>query len=137
MTIGIPGSATEEEKYYPGPASIPDIFAEFAFAVMLDSDCLEIILDIIQSDGTIVPTLISRIETKNIPADENFAGAFKVEFLSGQGYSEKVYLDGNRQITKILLQQENLYIIERAEVQNIFEKFPRQGESVLQKKLLD
>jgi hypothetical protein len=137
MTIGIPGSATEEEKYYPGPASIPDIFAEFAFAVMLDSDCREIILDVIQSDGTIVPTLISRIEIKNIPADENFACAFKVEFLNGQGYSEKVYLDGNRQVVKILLQQENLYIIERAEVQDIFEKFPRQGESVLQKKLLD
>jgi hypothetical protein len=137
MTVKILDTKVEEEKYYPGPAAIPDVLAESAFAAMLDSNCPKIILDIIQSDGTITPTLISRTETKNLPADANFANTFRLEFLNGQDFSEQVYLDGSRRISKILLQQDNLYIIERADVKDIFEKFPYQAERVLQKKLLE
>lgn len=135
MTVRILDSQAEEEKYYPGPAAIPDIFAESAFAAMLDSNCPKIILDLIQSDGTITPMLISRIDAQNIPVNEKFIIAFKLEFLNRQGFSERVYLDGSRQISKILLQQEDLYIIERADVKNIFEKFPQQAERALQKRL--
>jgi hypothetical protein len=60
------------------------------------------------------------------------AYVFKVELLNGRGFSEQVYLDDQRQISKRLLQQEDTYTIERTVAENILREFPEQGSLLLQ-----
>jgi len=135
-----------EEKNYPiSSAAIPDILGELAFSQMLDSDQKEIFVDIIEADGKITPALISRIETPSHFASQNRSNgvaatreeatyAFRVELLDGRGFSEQVYLDDQKRISRRLLQQESTYTLERTSAENILREFPEQGSYILQKK---
>jgi hypothetical protein len=57
-----------------------------------------------------------------------------MEFLDGRGFSEQVYLDDQRRISRRLLQQESTYTLERTSAENILREFPEQGSYILQKK---
>ena len=128
-------SGGEEKDYQIGPAAIPDVLGELVFSQMLDSDRKEIFVDIIEADGRITPALVSRTEAEDSVVTGEEAGyVFRVEFLDGRGFSEQVYLDGQRRISKILLQQENTYTLERTSAENILREFPEQGSYILQKK---
>jgi hypothetical protein len=48
-----------------------------------------------------------------------------------------VYLDGQRQVLKRLLQQEKLYTFERADAENILREFPEQSSYILQNPVRD
>ncbi|MFZ0034064.1 MAG: hypothetical protein WAK60_03625 [Sedimentisphaerales bacterium] len=135
----------EERDYQISPAAIPDILGELTFSQMLDSDQKEILVDIIEADGKIIPVLVSRIEASRPPASqersngadvtgEEAAYVFKVELLNGTGFSEQVYLDDQRQILKKLSQQESTYTFERTSKENILKEFPEQGSYILQGK---
>ena len=54
--------------------------------------------------------------------------------MDGQGFSEQVYLDGQRRISRMLLQQESTYTFERTGAENILREFPEQGSYILQRK---
>ncbi|GAF83679.1 unnamed protein product, partial [marine sediment metagenome] len=128
MAVGKLGTQIEKTSYQLGPAAIPDVFLEMVFKQTLDSNHKKIIVDIIDSDGQITPTLISRIE-----AEEEPAYVLEVEFLDGRGFSEQVYLDNQKQVSKILLQQKSLFILERTSAENILREFPEQANYILQK----
>jgi hypothetical protein len=133
---------TKEKIYQISLAAIPDILGEFTFSQMLDSNQKEILVDIIEADGKITPALISKTETPRPSALQNRSGAdaaveeaayvFKVELLDGRGFSEQVYLDDQRQISRRLLQQEDTYTLERTVAENILREFPEQGSFFLQ-----
>jgi hypothetical protein len=122
MTVKEFDLQTREKNYQISPAAIPDILSEFTLIQMLDSDRKEILVDIIGADGKITPALISRD-----------AYVFKVELLNGRGFSEQVYLDDQKQISRRLLQQEDTYTLERTTAEDILREFPEQG-SFLQNK---
>ncbi len=145
MTVKEFDLQAKEKDYQISPAAIPDILGEFTFSQMLDSDQKEILVDIIEADGKIIPVLVSRIEASRLPVSqdrsneadvtgEEAAYVFKVELLNGLGFSEKVYLDDQRQILKRLSQQESTYTFERTSAENILKEFPEQGSYILQGK---
>jgi hypothetical protein len=145
MTVKKFDLRAEEKDYQISPAAIPDILGELAFSQMLDSDQKEILVDIIEADGKIIPVLISRIEVPRSLASQNqsngadvtreeAAYVFKVELLNGLGFSEQVYLNDQRQILKRLSQQESTYTFERTSAEKILKEFPEQGSYILQGK---
>ncbi len=119
--------------YQPSPAAIPDILFDQLLSQMLEGDYQEIVADLIDTEGKITPTFISKI---GIDDAADFKGqvqfAFELKFLDGRGFCEKVYLDDNRQITKRILHQQDLYTLERTDVQAVIEQFPEHAGHILQ-----
>ena len=118
---------TEARKYYPGAAALPDVFFDHLFRQMLDSDMQEIAVDLIEASGKIVPTYISRIEADPSEA----AYVFDLEFLDDPGFSQRVFLNEQKQIFRSLIQQENLYILERTSAEVIAREFPEYAQRIL------
>jgi hypothetical protein len=143
MTIKELGPQAKEKDYQISPAAIPDVLGEFILGQMLDANDREILVDIIEADGKITPSLVSRIDTHSPAAlqsqssetnvaKEETVYVFKVEFLDGRGFSEQVYIDNQRQISRRLLQQESTYTLERTDAENILREFPEQDSYILQ-----
>jgi len=137
MTVRKFGLQREEGNYKPSNVAIPGVLLELAFSQMLDSDYKKIILDEIEADGTIIPTLISRIDTEDTDVvEEEAAYVLKVEFFKNRRFSEHVYLDNKKRIIKRVPQQQGIYIIASASVEDILRRFPEQADYILQRKEL-
>ncbi|OHB78986.1 MAG: hypothetical protein A2Z25_19625 [Planctomycetes bacterium RBG_16_55_9] len=121
------GPQAEVKKYYPGATALPNVFFDHVLRQMLDSDKRRIVLDLIDVSGKIIPTYISRIEAEGPQA----AYVFDLEFLDGRGFSQKVYLDADRQIYKSLIRQEDTYVLERTGVETIAKEFPEHARRIL------
>jgi len=132
MTVRKSDVQPEEKSCRLSSAAIPTIFFQQLISVMLDSDKREIIADIIKPDGTITPTFISRIETKEPAASEQATYTLKLEFLSTGGFFEQAYLDKQKQISKRVFHLENIAIFDRATVKDILREFPERADSILQ-----
>lgn len=143
MTVKEFDLQAKEKDYQIGPAAIPDVLGKYIFSQMLDSNQKEIFVDIIEADGKITPALVSRIEAGSPFASQNrssgadvaqeeAAYVFRIEFLDGRGFSEQVYLDNQKRISRMLLQQESTYTLERTGAENILREFPEQGSYILQ-----
>jgi len=134
MTLRKFEAEPEEKRYYLNPAAIPEVFIDQLLKQMLDSGRKEIIVDIIQANGKIIPAHISGIEvTKDMAADEDAAHVFMLELLDGQGFSERLYLNNRHQVYKKLIRQDNIYILERTDIESIMGEFPEREEYILQK----
>ena len=132
MTVRKFQAKPDEKTYRLGPAAIPEVFLDQILMQMLESGTSQIIVDIIESGGKITPTLIAAIEVaKDLTADEDAAYAFMLELLDGRGYSEKIYLNDRKQIYLKLARQDNIYILERAEVESVVREFPEHAENIL------
>ena len=153
MTVRKLKPQAKEKKYQLSSAAIPEVFLEFTFSRMLDSDHKKIVVDTIEADGTITPRFISRIEAEDYAppsatsrSEEKAAYVLRVEFLGRRGFSEQVYLNSQKQISRILmgtpttikgvwrpLRHENAYVLERTSAENILREFPEQADYILQK----
>ncbi len=131
MTVKEFDTQVEEKNYRIGPAAIPDVLSELIFGPLLDSGHENIFVDIIQPEGTILPVLVSTAEPKDFAAEKDVAYVFTVEFLDGQGFSEWLYLDGQRLISKRLLRRGGIYLVERSGAENIAREFPERADHIL------
>jgi len=133
MTVRKFAARTEEKDYYLSPTAIPGVFLDQLLRQILDSNKKEIVVDIIEADGKIAPTFVSRIESKKDAADDA-AYVLKLELLDERGFSEQVYLNDQKQIyKKRLVQQQSTYFLESTNAENIAKEFPEHAEYVLQK----
>lgn len=134
----------KDRIYRPGSAAIPDVFILQVFTQMLDSGRKEIIIDIIGSDGKITPTFVSRVpDEKDDGEDGDAAYILGLEFLNGRGFSERMFLNDQKQISKRLVlrkdslgQQNITYLLESTTLEEIKKQFPQQEESLLRNKIL-
>jgi hypothetical protein len=125
---------TYEKSYNFGPTMIPEIFIESILSQMLQDNFKEITIDIIDSDGAIIPMFASFIESReDISADEDAAYVVKLELMGEQDLSELVYLDQNKQISRVILQQPRKYILERTSLENIAAEFPERADEILKR----
>lgn len=135
MTVRKFGVRSEEANYHLSPTAIPDIFLEQLVGQMLEDNKKEIIVDIIEANGKIIPTFVSGVEDqKNITADGKAAYILKMELLDGRGFSGQLYLNEQKKIYKRLVQQQDTYIFERAGIEDLVREFPEQAEKILHKK---
>jgi len=123
----------EEKSYQLGPAAVPNIFLQQILGQMINSDTKEIVVDIIRPDGIIAPTYICRIESTDTAADQGAAYKLEVGLSSEGGFSEQVYLDRQKQISKKVLQLETVSMFERAALTDILKEFPERADLILQK----
>ena len=130
MTVRDSGTQIES-KHRISPVAMPDIFIEAILSRIIESDTKQIITDIIDTDGKITPTIVSVIEENT--ADENASYTIKLEFLDGHGFYELIYLNKNMQITKVIVQQNNRYVLEAATRADIVREFPERADFLSQK----
>ena len=128
MTIKNFATSAEEKTYLPGDAGVPNILLDFVLSELLESDHQEIIVDVIDFDGTIIPMLVSKVEK-----GDDAAYTLMVEMLDGQGFSEQVYLDDQKRIQKRVLQQNEMYNLERVGVEDIIQEFPERADYIRQR----
>ena len=122
----------EEKRYKFSPTMIPEIFIEPLLSQMLQDDINEIIIDIINSDGSIIPVYISYTEAdEGIAENSDAIYAFRIDFMSEQDFSEYVYLDQQKQISRIILHQNQQYVLEKTSLENIAEAFPERADIIL------
>ena len=133
MTVREFKKRVEEKNYQIGPAAVPEVFLEPIFSQLLDSYYEEILVDIIEADGSITPVLVSKVEAERGLAGEEAVYVLKMELLNGQGFSEQVYLDNQKRISKRLLRQKNIYTVERTSAENILRQFPEHSDYILRK----
>lgn len=139
MTVRQSNAPAREKNYQLSTAAIPDIFLDLLFSQMLDSNYKKIIVDTIGAEGKITPVLISRIEPEDIAPppttnryEEKALYVLDMELLDGRGFSERVYLDKQKQISKILLQHRAVYLLERTNPETILRQFPERADWLLQ-----
>jgi hypothetical protein len=116
-------------------AAIPSILLGQFLTEILDSNLEQVVVDVIEANGTIDPTLVSKVAPEEIGTDgEEIAYALKLEPLSTGGFFEYVYLDRERQISKRRVQGEKGYTFERARMETIAEQFPELAGYIEQKR---
>lgn len=131
MTVKEFGTRAREKNYRIGPGVIPDVLSELIFESLLDSGHEKIFVDIIQPEGTILPIFISKAKREDFAAEKDDAYVFTVEFLDGQGFSEWLYLDEQRRISKRLLRRGRTYLLERSSAEAIADEFPDRADYIL------
>lgn len=131
LTVRKRGQQSETNKYYPGPAALPDVFLDHLFGWMLDNNQREIVVDIIEAGGKIVPTYIAKSETE----DSEAAYVFDLEFHDDQGLTHRVFLDEQKRIYKSLIQREIIYVSKRTTAEEIVKAFPDRAPRILRDNL--
>jgi len=122
MTVTKSNSHTEEKTTQLDNTTIPDVFMELLFAQMLDGGHKKILVDIIEDDGQITPMLVTRITAGKT------GYLLNVDFLDDRGFSEQIYLDDQKRISKTLLQQQSIFVLERTGVEDILRQFPERAD---------
>lgn len=134
ITVKRIGSQAMEKSYHPGGAMIPVILVNMVFEQMLDSNYEKIAVDVIKTDGTIAPMIISRAQAKDKAGDtEKIEYALRAELLDGRGFSELTFFDSQKQIVGSILKQDRVYLFERTDMATILTLFPQQAEYFLKK----
>jgi hypothetical protein len=114
----------EESKYMLGGAAVPDIVIDPVLAKVLDGDGQAIVVDVIRSDGTITPVYVERMDPAVGQADSN---AVRVEWLDGRGLWQQIYYDSSKKPVRTVLGRESTYTLNRADANEIAEKFPERA----------
>jgi hypothetical protein len=131
MTVEKIGEESKEKKYYLSAAAIPEVFLEELFLQVLKSDEKEIVVDMIEANGKITPTLISRIEVADDPAtDDDTSYILKMEFLDGRGFYQLVYFNDKMRPYKKLVRQEDVYIFTSTTIDDIKKIFPERADDL-------
>ncbi len=132
ITIRTSHTQPDEKSCQLGPAMIPDVFLDQLLMQMLDSEKGQIIIDIIEATGNIIPTFLAKIEAEeDMTSDEDAAYIFELELLDGRGFSERLFLNDKKQLYKRRVRQDNIYILERTSAENIAREFPEHANRIL------
>ena len=107
ITVNKLNPRAKEESYQLNPAAIPKVLLEPVFRQMLDSEHNKFIVDVIGADGTVVPALVSKIDT-----EQKGRYIFRLRFLDGRGFFEHTTME------------------------NILKQFPEWADYILQKNRL-
>jgi hypothetical protein len=120
MTVTTFNFEAATENYQLSPAAIPDIFMNQLLELFIASKYDEVTVDIIEAEGMITPALLTKLK----PANDDTEFLVKITFLDGSEFFEEVYFDKQRQITKRIIHQNSIFVVEKTAEQQIFELFP-------------
>jgi hypothetical protein len=123
----------EENEYALGGVAVPDIIIDPVLIKMLDGDRQAIIIDVIRSDGTITPVYVEKMAPAGEQADTN---AVRMEWLDGRGLWQQIYYDSSNKPVKVVFGRESTYTLNRADANQIAEKFPERAYLIRDRDLL-
>ena len=124
LTVRKLGAGGREKEYALSESAVPDIALEPVLQRMLDSAPREMIIDLIRSDGVITPVYIEMV-------NQSDGNSIKLEVLDGRGYRQQICYDDTKQPIKIVVEQEDKYMLNRATAEEIAKTFPERAELVL------
>lgn len=132
LTISKSTRNYKEANYRLGPAVIPEMFLEFILNQMINRDVPDVIVDLMDSNGRIIPTLIKQTQGR-----EQTGYEFTLDFLTDRSLNQQVLLDSQGRVFKSFLPHRDL-TIQSATMQEIIHLFPERTDYILQKnKLFD
>jgi hypothetical protein len=120
-----------ELRHRLSPVAIPDIFIEALLGRIIESNTKQIMVDLIDADGKITPTLIS--VTEEDTDDQDTPYVIKLDLLDGEGFSQLIFLNDHRQITRVIVQRNKRYVLEAATRADIVREFPERADFLTQK----
>lgn len=116
-----------------GEAMIPDMLLGPIIAEFLEGNAERIALDLILSEGVVIPVVISKIDhQKNEAAPEDTAYAVEVDFLHEGRSRHLMYFDDYKNLVGIDIQGRRNYKVVAASKEVILGKFPAWQEQILQ-----
>ncbi len=124
---------TAEEFYRLSPAAIPEVFVDLLLEQLLDTGKERIVMDIIEADGKITPTLISRADPPDSDNGDRVRYRLVLEFLSTDGYTLDVHFDEQKQIREKILKQDAIFFFNRASIEEISSQFPERADYLRQR----
>jgi hypothetical protein len=147
ITLTMLSVPPEEKTYQSSFSSIPEVFSDMLVSYILESEIEQVYIEVIESNGKIIPLAIFRIEPDIAkPGLEKTASALQINFLDESGLSQKIYFDeSGKTMREILIvpvsrrgllssssNQEILTFV-RSTAENLVTQFPEQAEQILQK----
>jgi hypothetical protein len=123
----------ETAEYELGETAVPDIVLDPILTKVMDSSGQALIIDIIRSDGSIMPIYIEKLLPAREQTDSN---SVRIEWLDGRNYSQQTYYDNSKKPTKIVLTQDGTYNLNRTDANEIATTFPERANLVSDKKQL-
>jgi len=125
-------SPQPKKKSYPlGPAAIPKTCLPTLLEQLIEGGKEEVLTDLIEANGTITPTKITLLQPPKT-TESRAAYTFKIEFSNPPGFTETIYLDGQKQLYKRRLEQENIYTVQRTTIGAILNAFPERADYIIQ-----
>jgi len=136
VTVTKSGEGRQEKSYHTGGTALPEILLEQLLTLIIEGGVDEALVDVIASDGRIIPTHISQIKPQGAAAGQSEAYMIKLMPLSGRGFFQLVYLDEQKYISKSeqhsLDRRENKFFFEHAKPKDVAKRFPERSEFILQ-----
>jgi hypothetical protein len=123
----------ETGEYELGETAVPDIVLEPILAKALDGNSQAVIIDVIRSEGVVMPAYIEKIPPAKEQADSN---CIRMDWLDGRNYWQKTYYDDSKKPVKIVLGQETTFTFNRSDANEIARIFPERANLVSDKKQL-
>jgi hypothetical protein len=120
----------ETSEYELGEAAVPDIILGPVLTKVLGSNEQAVIIDVIRSEGIIMPAYVEKIPPAKGQTDSN---SVRMEWLDGRGYWQQTYYDSSKKATKIMLGQESTYTLSPADASEIMRIFPERANLVRDK----
>ncbi len=128
MTVEKISEESREKNYYLSTAAIPEVFLDEFFLQVLEGNEKEIIIDMIEANGKITPTLVSRIEVgDDFAADDETAYILKLEFLDGRNSYQLIYFNNQKRSYKTFVRQEDVYVLTSTTIEDIKKEFPERA----------
>ena len=88
-----------ENNYWPGPAAIPATLLDSALALFVGSYQNQMIVDVLFSNGMIIPTKVSKTDAEKIKGfDGQVWYAVRLDFLYGNKSYREVYFDKDKHV---------------------------------------
>ena len=97
---------------------------------VLDSNGQAVIIDVIRSEGIIMPAYVEKTPPAKGQTDSN---SVRMEWLDGRGYWQQTYYDSSKKATKITLGQESTYTLSPADANEVMRIFPERANLVRDK----
>jgi len=131
--FGVRG-VSREKKYLPGPAVVPDILLDVVLIQMLDGGENQIMLDMIRTDGSIAPLVVSKSDAGRSGPGPKAAYALTLDVLDGQNHKREIYFDEGKHILKIIIRQEETFTLRAANLETVLQQFPERADYLLHQK---
>jgi len=135
VTVTGSGRGGKEQRFKPSSAFLPSPLLNLALSRMIEAGIEKIIVDLIEADGTISPMVISASRPGNLHQDQQkLKYKFSLKMLGPGKFSEVVYLDDQNRVSKVTLQGNNGYFLERTGRENVLRQFPERAGYILKQK---
>ncbi len=119
-------------------AAVPDVLFELALAGLLEGKEERLLLDMIKSDGTIVPVLVERLKPdQRSPQDAsrrdgngNYPFVCRTQLLDGRGFWQLLFFDEQKRLQKVSLKRESTYTLHRTVAERVLQLFPERADYI-------